>query len=42
LDDGTMVVVEDAADLIGSTVRVVVTNVHVSDTGKIIFTKVAD
>jgi len=34
LDDGTMVVVEDAADLIGSTVRVVVTNVHVSDTGK--------
>jgi len=26
----------------GNTVRVVVTNVHVSDTGKIIFTKVAD
>ncbi|HAR40568.1 MAG TPA: PIN/TRAM domain-containing protein [Coprothermobacter sp.] len=42
LDDGTMIVVEDAADLIGNTVRVVVTNVHVSDTGKIIFTKVAD
>jgi uncharacterized protein YacL len=42
LDDGTMVVVEDAADLIGNTVRVVVTNIHVSDTGKIIFAKVAD
>ncbi|NPV88760.1 PIN/TRAM domain-containing protein [Coprothermobacteraceae bacterium] len=42
LDDGTKVVVEDAASLIGATVRVEITNLHMSETGRIIFGKVAD
>jgi uncharacterized protein YacL len=40
LDDGTMVVVEDARRLIGQDVRVVVTSVLQTQAGRMIFTKV--
>ena len=39
LDDGTMVVVEDARRLIGQEVRVVVTSVLQTQAGRMIFTK---
>jgi uncharacterized protein YacL len=41
LDDGTMVVVEDARKLIGQEVRVVVTSVIQTPAGRMIFTKIA-
>jgi uncharacterized protein YacL len=41
LDDGTMVVVENARWLIGKTVKVEVTSILQSPSGRIIFTKVA-
>jgi len=40
LDDGTMVVVEDARRLIGQEVRVVVTSVLQTQAGRMIFTKI--
>lgn len=40
LEDGTMIVVEDAKDLIGETVEVVVTTVLQTPAGKMIFTKI--
>ena len=40
LDDGTMVVVEDARRLIGQDVKVVVTSVLQTQAGRMIFTKV--
>ena len=40
LDDGTMVVVEDARRLIGQEVKVVVTSVLQTQAGRMIFTKV--
>jgi uncharacterized protein YacL len=40
LDDGTMVVVEDARKLIGQTVKVVVSSVLQTQAGRMIFTKV--
>ena len=40
LDDGTMVVVEDARKLIGQTVKAVVTSVLQTQAGRMIFTKV--
>jgi uncharacterized protein YacL len=42
LDDGTMVVVEDARRLIGQEVRVVVTSVLQTQAGRMIFTKIED
>jgi uncharacterized protein YacL len=42
LDDGTMVVVEDADSLLGQTVRVSITNVLQTSTGQLIFATVAD
>ena len=40
LDDGTMVVVEDARRLIGQDVKVVVTSVLQTQAGRMIFTKI--
>ena len=40
LDDGTMVVVEDARRLIGQEVKVVVTSVLQTPAGRMIFTKI--
>ncbi|MFA5144602.1 MAG: PIN domain-containing protein [Candidatus Omnitrophota bacterium] len=40
LDDGTMVVIEEARRLIGQEVRVVVTSVLQTQTGRMIFTKI--
>jgi uncharacterized protein YacL len=40
LDDGTMVVVEDARKLIGQDVKVVVTSVLQTQAGRMIFTKI--
>jgi uncharacterized protein YacL len=40
LDDGTMVVVEDARRLIGQEIRVVVTSVLQTQAGRMIFTKI--
>jgi uncharacterized protein YacL len=42
LDDGTMVVVEEARDLVGSAVTVRVTNVLQTATGRMVFGTVAD
>jgi uncharacterized protein YacL len=42
LDDGTMVVVEDARRLIGQEVRVAVTSVLQTQAGRMIFTKIED
>lgn len=42
LDDGTMIVIEDGKQLIGETVKVVVTTVLQTAAGKMIFTKVTD
>ncbi|MCM8780319.1 MAG: PIN domain nuclease [Candidatus Omnitrophica bacterium] len=42
LDDGTMVVVEDARRLIGQEVKVVVTSVLQTQAGRMIFTKLED
>jgi uncharacterized protein YacL len=39
LDDGTMVVAEDARKFIGSTVKVVVSSVLQTQAGRMIFTK---
>jgi uncharacterized protein YacL len=41
LDDGTMVVAEDARKFIGSTVKVAVTSVLQTQAGRMIFTKIA-
>jgi len=40
LDDGTMVVVDDARDLIGKTVDIFITSVHQSSAGKMFFGRV--
>jgi uncharacterized protein YacL len=40
LDDGTMVVVEDARRLLGQDVKVVVTSVLQTQAGRMIFTKI--
>lgn len=42
LDDGTMVIVEQGADQIGSTLEVEVTSVLQSSSGRLVFTKLAD
>lgn len=42
LDDGTMVVVENARNLIGKTVDIVVTSVLQTPAGKIVFTKLSN
>ena len=42
LDDGTMVVVEDGRDLVGSAVTVRVTNVLQTSTGRMVFGTIAD
>ncbi|RMH58596.1 MAG: TRAM domain-containing protein [Candidatus Hydrogenedentota bacterium] len=39
LDDGTMVVVDNAVDFIGKTIDVVVTNIHQTTAGRMIFTR---
>ncbi|MGH2556415.1 MAG: TRAM domain-containing protein, partial [Actinomycetota bacterium] len=41
LDDGTMVVVEEADHLLGDTVTVTVTNALQTSTGRLIFARVA-
>jgi uncharacterized protein YacL len=42
LEDGTMVVVDDGADRIGSDVRAVVTNVLQTPTGRMVFARLGD
>jgi len=42
LDDGTMVVVEEAADMLGGGVDIVVTNTITRDTGRMIFGRLAN
>jgi uncharacterized protein YacL len=41
LDDGTPVIVEDARDLIGETVQAVVTRLHQTQTGRLVFAQLA-
>ena len=40
LDDGTMIVVEDGRQMVGSTVRTQVTSVLQNPAGKMVFTRV--
>ncbi|HEY1331885.1 MAG TPA: PIN domain-containing protein [Actinomycetota bacterium] len=42
LDDGTMVVVEDAADLLGASVSISVTNVLQTSNGQLVFARLAE
>lgn len=42
LEDGTMVVIDSGASHVGKTIRVVVTNIHQTTAGRMIFTKFED
>ena len=42
LDDGTMVVIEDAKNKIGNTINVTVTSLHQTSAGKMVFAKCGD
>jgi uncharacterized protein YacL len=42
LEDGTMVVVEEAEHLLGDTVSIAVTNALQTSTGRLVFARVAD